>query len=122
MNDQEQMIKLYHDMYTAMINKDEGELMRVHDDSFVLIHMTGMRQCKGEYIRAILDGTLNYFSEETDHIEIDLIGDTAVMTGCSKVTAAVFGGERHTWRLALRLDAMKERNQWKLTQAQASTW
>ncbi len=60
MDDRQQILQLYHDMYAAMTAKDEAELDRVHDDSFVLIHMTGMRQTKQQYIRAIMDGTLNY--------------------------------------------------------------
>lgn len=74
---------------------------------FVLIHMTGMHQSKREYIRAIMDGTLNYYSEETDSIDVSVSGDTAVMTGHSKVAAAVFGGGRHTWRLALKFTQRK---------------
>ena len=46
MTDKEQIIHLYSEMYTAMVNKDRAELERVHDDSFVLVHMTGMRQPK----------------------------------------------------------------------------
>jgi ketosteroid isomerase-like protein len=97
-NDKEKIIKLYHDMYAAMVAKDEEELRRVHDDSFVLIHMTGMNQSKEEYIRAIMNGTLNYYSEQTDHIDVDIEGDQAIMIGNSRVSAAVFGGRRHTWR------------------------
>ena len=51
MSDREQLIKLYHDMYAAMVAKDEDELRRVHDDSFVLIHMTGMNQSKEAEMR-----------------------------------------------------------------------
>lgn len=41
-----------------MIDKNRSELERVHDDSFALIHMTGMRQSQKVYIDSILDGTL----------------------------------------------------------------
>ena len=34
MNDKEMLNQLYEDMYTAMVKKDEVELLRVHDDSF----------------------------------------------------------------------------------------
>ena len=34
MNDKEMLHQLYEDMYTAMVKKDEAELLRVHDDSF----------------------------------------------------------------------------------------
>jgi len=122
MDDKEILTKLYHDMYAAMISKDVRELNRIHDDSFVLIHMTGMRQTKQEYIRAIKNGTLNYYSEATERIDITVLDDTAVMTGYSKVAAAVFGGGQHTWRLALMFDVKRIGDEWKLTKAQASTW
>lgn len=122
MNDRQQIEQLYHEMYQAMMNKDEVSLNRLHDDSFVLIHMTGMRQDKQAYIRAIMDGTLNYFSEETQSLTVSVAGDTAAMVGHSIVTAAVFGGGRHTWRLALRFRLKKIHGYWKFTQAQASTF
>ena len=122
MDDREQIIKLYEDMYAAMVAKDEAELERVHADSFVLIHMTGMHQSKKEYVRAIMDGTLNYYSEETGSLDIDIKGDAAEISGRSVVSAAVFGGSRHTWRLALKLGLRKTGGEWKFTRAQASTW
>lgn len=122
MDDRKAIKQLYHEMYQAMIRKDRAELERVHDNSFVLIHMTGMRQSKQVYIDSIMDGTLNYFSEDTEKLEIVVNGDQAVMTGKSKVTAAVFGGGRHTWRLQLKFDLIRRENGWKLCRAQASTW
>ena len=56
--------KCYRQMYRGMIDKDKEILSEVLDDSFVLIHMTGMRQPKEAFIRAVEDGTLNYFSAE----------------------------------------------------------
>ena len=123
MNDRQSIEQLYHDMYSAMVKKDEAELDRVHDESFVLIHMTGMRQDKAAYIRAIMDGTLNYYSEQTDSLDIQVNpDDTAVLTGRSFVNAAVFGGGRHTWRLQLRFNLKKTDDEWKLLKAQASTY
>lgn len=122
MDEKKQIEQLYHEMYRAMVNKDRAELERVHDDSFVLVHMTGMHQSKQVYIDSIMDGTLNYFSEQTEGLDIQVSGDTAVMTGRSKVAAAVFGGGRHTWRLQLRFDLVKREEGWKLTKAQASTY
>ena len=82
MNEETKLRQLYEDMYVAMAAKDEAELDRVHDNSFVLVHMTGK----------------------------------------SRVSAAVFGGGKHTWRLQLFLHAKKTENGWKLTKAEASTW
>lgn len=122
MTDEQKIIKLYNDMYSAMINKDKAELERVHDDSFVLVHMTGMRQSKSEYINAIMDGTLNYYSAEHIGMKAEISGDTAVLTGKSRVSAAVFGGGRHTWQLQLRFQLVKKRDEWYFTLASAGVF
>ena len=120
--DKQQIQELYATLYNAMVAKDTATLNRVHADGFVLIHMTGMRQSKAEYIRAIADGTLNYYSAEHEEMEITIKGNTATLTGKSRVTAAVFGGSRGTWRLRLRFTLEKQNGQWRFTSSQASTY
>ena len=44
MDEKELIRNAYRKMYDGMIAKDEGTLREVLDDSFVLVHMTGMRQ------------------------------------------------------------------------------
>ena len=122
MTDKEQIIQLYKEMYTAMVKRDRAELERVHDDSFVLVHMTGMRQSKVVYISSIMDGTLNYYSAEHEDMQVEINGDTDVLTGRSKVTAAVFGGGKHTWRLQLRFQLVKKNGEWCFALASASTY
>ena len=63
MGDKELIINAYKKMYEGMIAKDEGILNEVLDDSFVLVHMTGMRQAKDAFIKAVMNGTLNYFRD-----------------------------------------------------------
>ena len=122
MTDRERIVQLYKKMYTAMVNKDKAELDRIHDDSFVLVHMTGMRQQKEAYIGSIMDGTLNYYSAAHEDMQLEINGDTAVLVGRSRVTAAVFGGGKHTWRLQLRLRLLKNNDDWRFTLASASTY
>lgn len=122
MTDKEQIERLYHEMYAAMVKKDRAQLERIHDDSFVLVHMTGMRQSKSSYISSIMDGTLNYYSEKTEGLEITVDGNRATMTGRSRVNAAVFGGGRHTWPLELRFQLFRRDDGWKLTEARATTY
>ena len=117
-----QFQKLYSDMYKYMISKDVSQLGSLLDDSFVLVHMTGMRQTKNEYLKAIENGTLNYFSEELEHIDTSVSGDSAVLVGKSKVSAAVFGGGRHTWRLKLDIKLKHKDDQWLITEVRASTY
>ena len=122
MTDKEQIIQLYREMYTAMVKKDRAGLERVHDDSFVLVHMTGMRQSKQDYINAIMDGTLNYYAASHEDMQVEVKGDTAVLSGKSRVTAAVFGGGKHTWRLQLRFQLVKKNGEWRFALASASTY
>lgn len=122
MTEEEKIIQLYQEMYTAMVNKDRQVLERAHDDSFVLVHMTGMQQPKSAYINAIMNGTLNYYSAVHEGSQITVNGDTATLTGRSLVTAAVFGGGRHTWRLQLRFELEKKDGEWRFTLAEASTY
>ena len=122
MTDEQQISSLYERMYTAMIAKDEAVLREVHAEDFVLVHMTGMHQTREQYIRAIMDGTLNYYSAETEDLQISVNGDEATLRGRSRVNAAVFGGGRHTWRLELLFRLRKERGVWRFTCSEASTY
>jgi len=84
--------------------------------------MTGMRQSKQQYLEAIADGTLNYYRATHEQMDIHIDGDRATLTGRSRVTAAVFGGGRHTWPLQLTFHLVKRDNHWLLTSSQASTY
>lgn len=121
-NDKSQIEALYKRMYWAMVEKDTVTLDQVHDDEFVLTHMTGMRQPKQEYIRAIADGTLNYYEAAHEQMDIRVSGNSATLTGRSRVTAAVFGGGRHTWRLQLTFHLVKRDGRWLFTDSKASTY
>ena len=121
--DQAKEIKeIYASMYRYMIAKDTVNLGSLLDSSFVLVHMTGMKQTKQEYLRAIKTGTLNYFSEELDNIDVKISCDRATVIGQSRVNAAVFGGGRHTWQLELDIDFIKKDGRWLMTGARASTY
>ena len=118
----EQIEDCYRQMYQGMTQKDRKVLSAVLDDSFVLIHMTGMRQSKEAFIRAVEDRTLNYFSANHQNIEIEIHGNMAQLVGQSVVSAAVFGGGRHTWRLQQNIKLVQKDNTWRMLEARASTY
>ena len=122
MNDEERMEDCYRQMYAGMVAKDIQTLSQVLDDTFVLVHMTGMRQSKKEFIQAVECGTLNYFSAKHEHIDVQQADGRGALTGQSLVRAAVFGGEQHTWRLQLKLKLIRTGNAWTITEAIASTY
>ena len=122
MNEKEIISECYKEMYQGMIDKDRSLLSRVLDESFALVHMTGMRQSKEAFIRAVEDGTLNYFSAGHQSIDVSIEDESASLVGKSLVNAAVFGGGRHTWRLQLNLKLVKKSDDWKITEAKASVY
>ena len=121
-NEKYELEKLYEDMYSYMISKDTAALGKLLDDDFVLVHMTGMRQPKKEYLKTISNGTLNYFSCEDSEINTYIQGKKARLTGKSKVNAAVFGGGRNIWRLQLDIDLISKDGYWLITEIRASTY
>ena len=119
---EEVIAECYKNLYKAMIEKDGYALSKLLDDSFGLIHMKGMRQGKNAFIRAVEDGTLNYYSAQHQNIDVQIEDRKAMLTGQSVVNAAVFGGGRHTWRLQLKIDLIEADGIWRMTEAQASTY
>ena len=117
-----QIRNVYIQMYEAMVAKDRKTLAFLHDDNFVLTHMTRTRQNKQEYIDAIMDGTLNYYSATHEDMTITVTGDKAIMEGHSIVNAAVYGGGKHTWHLSLRMEFIQRNGQWKISSSKASTY
>lgn len=122
--DEQQCADLYRAMSQASMDKDAAAIRALLADDYVLVHMTGMRQSGEDYISAVCDGTLNYYSTEHDSIDVTIApdGEHASIRGRSRVNAAVFGGGRHTWHLQQDLKAVKRDGVWKLRESRASTY
>lgn len=108
--------ELYAQMFEYMVAKDIAALGALHTDDFVLVHMTGVRQNKQEYLHAIQDGTLNYYSYQN----IEILPKTEyTFVGRCLVSAAVYGGSKHTWRLQFEVELTPD---YKFRQIVASTY
>ena len=116
------IVALYEKMYRAMMAKDTSALGSLLTDDSILIHMTGHRQPKSEYLAEIASGIINYYNVETDSINITIEGNSAHMIGRSRVNAAVYGGSRHTWRLQMDSRLIKTDEGWKISLSKASTY
>lgn len=121
-NEKAALRKFYDETWEAMVAKDMPKLDEQHAEQFVLVHMTGMRQPKQEFLKAIEKGDLNYYKSVPENVVITVNGNTAKIVGQNKVTAAVFGGSTNVWRLQLDFDAVKENGKWRMTYCKASTY
>ena len=122
MSDQAQCRAAYVEMYRAMIAKEIPALSAVLDDSFVLVHMSGMRQDKTAFLSAVKNGTLNYASADHESMDVTVHGNIATLIGKSRVRAAVFGGGWHTWRLEQDLRLVKKDDRWLIALSEADTY
>ncbi|MBQ6523247.1 MAG: nuclear transport factor 2 family protein [Atopobiaceae bacterium] len=113
---------LYHSMYRFMIERDVERLGALLDETFVLVHMTGRRQGKQEFLQCVADGTLAYFDEVEESCPVHVAGDRAKLVGKSLVEASPFGAGRSTWRLQQEIDLVRRDGRWLMTRAVASMY
>ena len=122
MDEKEQIRAMYRKYWQCMIAKDAQGLRDLMTEDYVLEHMTGVRQPAEVFLRGLLDGTFNYYAADHDSIEVEIQGDHARMTGCSRVLAAVYGGRKNSWRLRGDFTLRRENGTWKFTRSQAATY
>ena len=114
--------EMYRKYWSCMISKDVDGLRDLMADDYYLLHMTGVKQSAKVVLNGLLDSTFNYYSADHDSIEVSLNGDHAIMTGRSRVMAAVYGGRKSSWRLQGDFTLRKENGNWKFTSSKASTY
>ena len=122
MTDEKMLQEMYRDYWRCMIQKDEQRLRDLMDEDYYLEHMTGVRQTREEFLAGLRAGTFNYYSAEHDAIEVRVNDNLAEMIGKSRVTAAVYGGGKKSWRLQGYFTLKKEDGTWKMTSSRASTY
>ena len=120
--DELEIKQLYIDLCDASINQDIDKLNSILADNYVLVHMTGKRQSKEDYINSVINGELKYFESKHESIEVQIDGDTAKVIGKTRTLASPFGMSKSWWRLRQDLELEKINNEWKIVQSVASTY
>ena len=122
MDDRAEIENLYRRMYESMISKEREVLLSCLADDFELVHITGVRQDRYGFADAVMDGTLNYYSAEVVSLDIRVEGGRASLVGRSVVSAAVYGGGKHSWRLQSQMSARRTSGGWKITGSSVSPY
>ena len=120
--DCQELRELYRAYWRYMIAKDAEGLRSLFADDYYLLHMTGVRQSAEQFLQGLLDGTFRYYSADHDSIDVEIHGDTARLVGRSRVSAAVYGGRRSTWRLQGDFTLRRRQGLWEFTSSKASTY
>ena len=122
MSDKELVRKLYIDLCEASINKDLIKLGEILSDDYVLVHMTGMKQTKEDYLDSVKSGELSYFESKHESIDVNVNGDDATIIGKTKTLASPFGTSKLWWNLRQDLKAKKIDGKWILMYSKASSY
>ena len=122
MEDKDIIKELYIKLCDASINKDIDSLNKILADEYVLIHMTGKRQSKKDYINSVLSGELKYYESVHESIEVNIDGDKATIIGKTKTLASPFGFGKSWWRLRQDVLLEKVNDTWIIKQSKASSY
>ena len=113
---------LYIDLCQASVNKDLKTIDSILADNYILVHMTGLRQTKQDYLNSVKTGELLYFDAIHESIDVTIDDNKATVVGKTKVLASPFGSTKSWWRLRQDLIAEKIAGEWKITYSKASTY
>ena len=122
MEDEEIIKELYIKLCNASIEKDINTLTKILADDYVLIHMTGKRQSKKDYINSVLNGELKYYESIHESIRVNINNNEAILTGKTKTLASPFGLSKTWWNLRQDILLKKEKDNWIIKQSQASSY
>jgi ketosteroid isomerase-like protein len=105
----------------AMVAGDADALGALLAEDFTLVHMTGYRQPKAEWLADVASGAITYHSIADIDVTVDVSGEAPVVTARTR-TAATIWGASGTWPLQLRITFMRTGDSWVAAGTVASTW
>ncbi|WP_414042070.1 nuclear transport factor 2 family protein [Macrococcus sp. EM39E] len=118
---EEQVYLVYKSLYTAMINEDVDRINQLMMEGSFLVHMTGYKQPKREWLKAIEDQSMKYFSSLEENIEIMMKDKKATLIAQNRVDANI-NGMRDTWPLELTIYMVKFEKNWMISHIDARAY
>lgn len=111
----------YEDQRRVMVAGDADALGELLAADFTLVHMTGYRQPKAEWLADVRSGAMTYHAMADVDVSVDVSGDAPVVTARTH-TAATIWGASGTWPLQLRITFTRAGSSWIAAGTVASTW
>jgi len=111
----------YEGQRRAMVAGDADALGALLAGDFTLVHMTGYRQPRAEWLADVRSGAMTYHSMEDVDVSVDVSGEAREVTPRTR-TAATIWGATGTWPLQLRITFAHDGTAWIAAGTVASTW
>jgi uncharacterized protein (TIGR02246 family) len=80
--------------FRLMVENDLEKLATLLSDDLVYVHTTGQVESKTEFLQRLRSGSLRYRSIEPTDVRVRTYGNTAVVTGRSKMAVTNAGSDR----------------------------
>lgn len=120
--DIQEIKKIYISLCDASIYKDLETLDKILDESYILVHITGMKQTKKEYINSVRNGELEYYEAIHEKIDVEINQNKAHLVGMTKTLASPFGINKSWWNLKQEIDLEKKNDNWTIIYSIVSTY
>jgi hypothetical protein len=111
----------YEAQCQAMVAGDADAVGGLLADDFTLVHMTGYRQPKPEWLADVRSGEMTYHSTVDVEVTVDVSGGSPVLSARTRTEATIWGGHG-TWPLQLRITYRQQDGAWVAAGSVASTW
>lgn len=95
----------------AMENRDIATMSRLMADDLTLVHITGRRQSKSEWLEDIRSEAMRYYDIKLENLNIRITGNRAIATYLSVLDARIYGS-RNVWRLNSTMYLEKRNGTW----------
>ena len=95
----------------AMIDKDINTMDSLMADDLILVHITGRRQTKWEWLEEIRSENMRYYDIKLENLNIEVNKNRAIATFISVLDARIYGS-RNTWRLNGTMYLEKRNGAW----------
>ena len=107
-----EIFEIFKKFLDAIISKDKKAMETYLGNSFHLIHMSGKKEPKEEFINDVMNGVLNYFSSKIIEPKIEVINNSAKMIADVNLDAKVYG-MKGNWTLHSKNYFEKINNIWQ---------
>ena len=115
-SDEEAIHQLESETFAAIMKKDRSALSRILADDFVFRNPEGARLTKAEFVELIGGFPVKILAVRGDKLNVDLYGDTAVLTGIQRATTES-GGVEETSAVAFTDVFVKRAGRWSMVLA-----
>jgi uncharacterized protein DUF4440 len=105
----------------AMVAGDADALDVLLAEDFTLVHMTGYRQPKDEWLADVRSGAMTYHEMEDVAVSVDASSGVPVLTARTRTVATIWGASG-TWPLQLQITFERAGASWVAAGTVASTW